>query len=130
MSIRRLGDMAMRNYEHARRKKGDVKRDALVEAAVNLLLEKGLDNFSLKEVADKAEGVDLGNIYYFYKTKGLLTKDALALLSDEPEFKAAKEHMQRFEDINMLRLVLDVQISDNDKERKLLETISNMRRIT
>src|ERR671937_619186 len=44
------------------------KRDRLVESAIALFHEQGVQRTTLAEVAERAE-VPLGNVYYYFKTK-------------------------------------------------------------
>lgn len=48
--------------------RGDSKRLKLISAASVLIMSKGINNFTLADVAKESE-VPLGNIYYYFKTK-------------------------------------------------------------
>jgi len=49
------------------------KKERLIEAATDLIYEKGFANTSLADIANKAE-VPLGNVYYYFKSKESLAK--------------------------------------------------------
>ena len=50
-------------------KRGDSKREALAAAAAELFWTKGFDATSIADIAARS-GVPVGNVYYYYKTKG------------------------------------------------------------
>ena len=53
----------------ATRKRGEAKREALVLAAAELFWTRGYEASSLADIASAAR-VPLGNVYYYFKTKG------------------------------------------------------------
>lgn len=55
---------------------GDRARDALLEATVELLADRGPAGFSSREVA-KAAGVNYGLIHYYFGSKGELIRQAI-----------------------------------------------------
>ena len=50
-------------------KRGQAKREALVQAAAELFWTRGYEASSLADIAEAAR-VPLGNVYYYFKTKG------------------------------------------------------------
>ena len=57
-------------------KKGEDKRQHVLEAAADLLIESGYHNFSMRKVADAA-GIRLGNLQYYFPSKEKLVKAML-----------------------------------------------------
>jgi AcrR family transcriptional regulator len=57
-------------------KKGKDKRQHVLEAAADLLIESGYHNFSMRKVADAA-GIRLGNLQYYFPSKEKLVKAML-----------------------------------------------------
>ena len=57
-------------------KKGKDKRQHVVEAAADLLIESGYHNFSMRKVADAA-GIRLGNLQYYFPSKEKLVNAML-----------------------------------------------------
>ena len=57
-------------------KKGEAKRQYVLEAAADLLIESGYHNFSMRKVADAA-GIRLGNLQYYFPSKEKLVKAML-----------------------------------------------------
>jgi AcrR family transcriptional regulator len=49
------------------------KRDSLIGAATTLFHRKGFEHTSLSDIAEAAH-VPLGNVYYYFKTRGELLK--------------------------------------------------------
>lgn len=47
---------------------GNTKRERLIEAAAELMHQKGLTTTSLADIANKA-AIPIGNVYYYFKTK-------------------------------------------------------------
>lgn len=60
-----------------RRQRQDGKKDRIVTAAGRLAVEKGLDGFSLADVA-RAAGISKGTLYYYYPSKSGLIFDVAA----------------------------------------------------
>jgi TetR/AcrR family transcriptional regulator, transcriptional repressor for nem operon len=58
----------MTNSVAPTRRRGSDKRDRLVAAATQLLLEQGIERTTLADVA-AAANVPVGNVYYYFKTK-------------------------------------------------------------
>ena len=58
----------MTNLVAPRRGRGSDKRDRLVAAAAQLLLDQGIERTTLADIA-AAANVPLGNVYYYFKTK-------------------------------------------------------------
>lgn len=58
-----------------RKLKGDKIRKSLLKALPELLLEQGLSGLTIKNLAQKAL-VQTGKMYYYYKTKDDIIKDA------------------------------------------------------
>jgi AcrR family transcriptional regulator len=56
--------------------KGKDKRQYILEAAAELLIESGYHNFSMRKVADAA-GIRLGNLQYYFPSKEKLVKAML-----------------------------------------------------
>ena len=54
-------------------KVGPEKRESLLRAADRLFHHKGLEHTSIADIASAAE-VPLGNVYYYFKTRGALVK--------------------------------------------------------
>ncbi|WP_223477565.1 TetR/AcrR family transcriptional regulator [Oricola indica] len=55
--------------EKPKRKRGEARREALVQAAAELFWTRGFEASSLADIAGAAD-VPLGNVYYYFKTKG------------------------------------------------------------
>lgn len=98
--------------------KGNTKRQAIIEAAKALSLEKGLYSWTLQDVADRA-GLHVGNMYYYVKAKEELQllvttlyklDDPTRLLSD---FKTLEEQ----------RLYIDSRFFWRDREQKRGESL-------
>lgn len=90
------------------------KGQRLVEAAVELLLERGLESWALKDAADKAE-VPLGNVYYYFKTKKALIDKALSELEKDVGFQIAKEEVENLSytaDIAHVRVIVQLMLED------------------
>ncbi len=60
-----------------RRQRQDGKKNRIVAAASRLAVKKGLDGFSLADVAHAA-GISKGTLYYYYPTKSALVFDIAA----------------------------------------------------
>ena len=60
-----------------RRQRQDEKKNRIVDAASRLAGKKGLDGFSLADVAHAA-GISKGTLYYYYATKSALIFDIAA----------------------------------------------------
>lgn len=61
------------------KERGQLKREIIIKAARKLLLDKGLYNWALKDIAEftSPKGINQGNFYYFFKTKDQLVKEAV-----------------------------------------------------
>ncbi|MCI5075498.1 TetR/AcrR family transcriptional regulator [Oricola sp.] len=68
----------------ATRKRGQARREALVQAAAELFWTRGYDASSLADIATVAR-VPLGNVYYYYKTKGELAAAVADLFVHQTE---------------------------------------------
>jgi AcrR family transcriptional regulator len=66
------------------RKRGDAKREALVQAAAELFWTRGFEASSLSEIAREAK-VPLGNVYYYYRTKADLAQAVANLFVAQTE---------------------------------------------
>ena len=91
-------------------KRGDNKREALAAAAAELFWTKGFDATSIADIAARS-GVPIGNVYYYYKSKGDLAQavaeifvsetqamvDTISSETDEPRgrLRALIERLQR-----------------------------------
>jgi TetR/AcrR family transcriptional regulator, transcriptional repressor for nem operon len=82
----------------------NVKREKLLEAIDVLFLQKGSDAVTISDVARLA-GVPLGNVYYYFKKKIEMLKEALksrdqqikeSLINIEKENKNPKSQLQSF----------------------------------
>ena len=60
-----------------RRQRQSAKKNRIVAAASRLAVNKGLDGFSLTDVA-RAAGISKGTLYYYYPTKSALIFDIAA----------------------------------------------------
>ena len=58
------------------------KREALVGAATQLLVERGLDAPSIADIAEHAQ-VPAGNVYYYFKTRDELIEAVIDARADE-----------------------------------------------
>jgi AcrR family transcriptional regulator len=67
-----------------RRKRGEAKREALVQAAAELFWTRGYEAASLADIA-AASGVPLGNVYYYFKTKADLAQAVADLFVHQTE---------------------------------------------
>ena len=67
------------------------KRDRLLAAACQLFYEQGVERTPLAEIASQAE-VPLGNVYYYFKTKG----DIIAAVVDA-HVKAIEQQIESLE---------------------------------
>lgn len=67
-----------------KKKRGDARRQALVQAAASSFWIQGYAKSSLAQIAERA-GVPLGNIYYYYKTKSDLAAAVADLFVNETE---------------------------------------------
>ena len=79
--------------------KGQQTRAAILEAALEMFLERGYENTTMRAIADRA-GVALGNAYYYFRSKEHLiqafygrthaehVKTCDSLLADERDLKA------------------------------------------
>ncbi|MEM7290988.1 MAG: TetR/AcrR family transcriptional regulator [Pseudomonadota bacterium] len=65
-------------------KRGDVRREALVQAAARLFWVQGYSATSLADVA-KAADVPIGNLYYYYKSKADLALAVASLFVNQTE---------------------------------------------
>lgn len=75
----------MADVERIRKtKRGDVRREALIQAAARLFWVQGYGCTSLAEVA-KAADVPIGNLYYYYKTKADLALAVASLFVSQTE---------------------------------------------
>src|SRR5207244_11081990 len=71
--------------KNARVDVGAIRREQIVEAAVSIITEKGLQNLSLSEIEKKA-GMSRGQLTYYFPTKEdilLAVFDRLVLLMHE-----------------------------------------------
>lgn len=59
-----------------RSQKGKDSVERILQAATDLLMDQGYHNFSLRKVADAA-GIRLGNLQYYFPTKGSLVQALL-----------------------------------------------------
>ncbi len=55
-------------------RKGKSNREKIIQAAAKLIIEKGVANTSLADIADEV-GISKGTLYYYYATKGDLIFD-------------------------------------------------------
>ncbi len=67
-------------------KKSELTRAKIVDAALELFMEKGYDKTTMRAVADRA-GVSIGNAYYYFDSKDALIQGYYALLQREFEAK-------------------------------------------
>src|SRR5690348_16188036 len=67
----------MTNSVAPTRRGGTDKRERLVAAATQLLLEQGIERTTLAEIA-AAANVPLANVYYYFRTKGDLVADVVS----------------------------------------------------
>lgn len=67
-----------------KQKRGQAKREALVQAAAELFWTRGFEATSLADIAS-ASGVPLGNVYYYFKTKGELAQAVADLFVAQTE---------------------------------------------
>jgi AcrR family transcriptional regulator len=67
-----------------RQKRGNVKREALVQAAAELFWTRGFEASSLADIA-AAASVPLGNVYYYFKTKADLAQAVADLFVHQTE---------------------------------------------
>lgn len=67
---------------HRLKEQGDLKRQAVQEAAGRLSLNNGLHNWTIAQLAEEA-GLDLGAIYHYCKAKDDLKKHVLSLHTDQ-----------------------------------------------
>lgn len=72
----------MKKKENSRRTK---KKQTIIEGASRLILQKGVDNASLAEIAREI-GISKGTLYYYYATK------------DELVFDIAENHIEKISD--------------------------------
>lgn len=71
-----------------KKKRGDIRRDALVQSAAGLFWTNGYGATSLADVAARAN-VPLGNLYYYFKTKADLALGVANLFVDQTELLIA-----------------------------------------
>lgn len=81
-------DVAMANAagDSKSPKKSEVTRAKIVDAALELFLEKGYDKTTMRAIADRA-GVSIGNAYYYFDSKDALMQGYYELLNREFEAK-------------------------------------------
>ena len=72
----------MQQKKHARRartasyEKGQVRVEAILDAAAEVLISQGYKKLTLRQIASQA-GITVGNLNYYYRTKEALLKDLL-----------------------------------------------------
>ncbi|MBT4518597.1 MAG: TetR/AcrR family transcriptional regulator [Halieaceae bacterium] len=57
-------------------KKGEDRKDTILDAAYNLLINSGYYNLSLRKIADSA-GISIGNLQYYFPSKDMLVEAML-----------------------------------------------------
>lgn len=95
--------------------KGKDKRQDVLEAAVDLLIESGYHNFSMRKVADAA-GIRVGNLQYYFPSKAKLVKAMLdhALSSYLDAFVEIRRHGTPEE---QFLTIIDQVLNDLNKKR-------------
>ena len=91
---------------------GNTKRERLIEAAADLMHQRGLTTTSLADIANKA-AIPIGNVYYYFKTKEEL---ALSVI-DKRRASMSKAYAtlnHNFDDPR-LRLIEALRFFDNIK---------------
>lgn len=92
---------------------GNTKRERLIEAAADLMHQRGLTTTSLADIASKA-AIPIGNVYYYFKTKEEL---ALSVIEKRRASmgKAYAMLNQNFDDPR-IRLIEALNFFDNIKK--------------
>ena len=70
--------------DQTRQKRGNAKREALVQAAAELFWTRGFEASSLADIAAAAR-IPLGNVYYYFKTKADLAQAVADLFVHQTE---------------------------------------------
>ncbi|MEM7691138.1 MAG: helix-turn-helix domain-containing protein [Pseudomonadota bacterium] len=76
--------------------KGPTTRDRILNAARKSLIERGIDRFALREIADSLE-IKLGNLQYYFKTRDALVIQVLEKEA-ERDRTLIKSHQQKIKD--------------------------------
>lgn len=91
--------------ENAVTKRGQARREALVQAAAELFWTRGYDASSLADIATAAR-VPLGNVYYYFKTKGDLAGAVADLFVNQTETLIEEVRAETPEPRRRLRLLI------------------------
>jgi AcrR family transcriptional regulator len=70
------------------RARQEVRREAILEAALEVVAERGLSNLRMSDISDRA-GMSAGHVLYYFKTKEAVLMQALRFIEDR--FHAAAD---------------------------------------
>lgn len=99
-------------------KKGERTRQAILDAALDLLREEGVEGATMRAVAKRA-GVSVGNAYYYFKSKEHLVQGFYELTHREHE-EACRELLEKETDFKKrLRGVLLAKIETAEPYHRL-----------
>ncbi len=90
---------------------GASKAQSLVNSTVDLIMNRGLDNFTLGDIADKTD-VDKGNLYYHFKKKDELYEEAIDTIKASGKLKDEFSifSTRTLKELQELRAALDITI--------------------
>lgn len=106
-------------------KKQKEKEDKLLDSAYELFTKKGINDTSIKEIADSA-GIGKGTFYLYFKNKYDLEEQLIARKSNKLFNKALKElnkeEIKKFDD--QIIFIIDYVIEKLKKNKLLLKLIA------
>lgn len=113
MSVRRAKSKSPRARE--------LKREVLLEAALERIASEGLGSFTMEGVAEQA-GVAKGTIYLYFESKRVLVEEAIAH-SIEPLVLRVEAIMESdAEPVDKLRRTAEANLEFFDEQRQLFRT--------
>jgi AcrR family transcriptional regulator len=116
----------------SRKKKRQLeRRNSIIQAAVNLLKDKGYEQTTMQDIAEAAD-LSTFSVYYYFESKLDILDEALNVISEgknnQPPITNEKELMKYFEERlkNLGDLNLFALIAESKKNPELLPRIQKM----
>jgi AcrR family transcriptional regulator len=105
--------------ESPRKKKGELTRKRILEAALGLFRKQGFDETNMREIA-AAAGLSLGAAYYYFPSKEAIVLGYYADVQGEREERARSLFARTSDVRERLRGIIHASLDSVEKDRRLL----------